>query len=45
LEQREGLPEGAEVGDLVKRLPGVIMGGAPGEDKDARRPISLQESP
>ena len=35
-EQREGLPEGAEAGDLVKRLPGVVMGGAPGEDKDAR---------
>ena len=34
--ERRGLPEGAEVGDLVKRLPGVVMGGAPGEDKDAR---------
>lgn len=34
--EREGFPEGAEVGDLVKRLPGVILGGAPGEGKDAR---------
>lgn len=30
------LPTGPRVQDVVKRLPGVVTGGAPGEDKDAR---------
>jgi outer membrane receptor for ferrienterochelin and colicin len=30
------LPTGPRVQDAVKRLPGVVTGGAPGEDKDAR---------
>lgn len=29
-------PTGPRVQDVVKRLPGVVTGGAPGEDKDAR---------
>jgi hypothetical protein len=32
----EGLPIGLRVEDIVKRLPAVTTGGAPGEDKDAR---------
>ncbi len=30
------LPTGARVQDVIKRLPGVLTGGGPGEDKDAR---------
>ncbi len=34
--QLDRLPSGSNVQDFVKRLPGVVTGGAPGEDKDAR---------
>jgi outer membrane receptor for ferrienterochelin and colicin len=34
--QYVALPTGPRVQDAVKRLPGVVTGGAPGEDKDAR---------
>lgn len=34
--QYTALPTGPRVQDVVKRLPGVVTGGAPGEDKDAR---------
>ncbi|UJW75347.1 TonB-dependent receptor plug domain-containing protein [Rhizobium sp. SL42] len=34
--QLDRLPSGSQAQDFVKRLPGVMTGGAPGEDKDAR---------
>ena len=34
--QYVAMPTGPRVQDVVKRLPGVVTGGAPGEDKDAR---------
>jgi outer membrane receptor for ferrienterochelin and colicin len=34
--QLDRLPAGSQAQDFVKRLPGVMTGGAPGEDKDAR---------
>lgn len=34
--QLDRLPSGSNAQDFVKRLPGVVTGGAPGEDKDAR---------
>ncbi len=35
-EQLDRLPAGSQAQDLVKRLPGVVTGGGPGEDKEAR---------
>lgn len=32
----EHLPNGFQVRDIIKRMPGVYTGGGPGEDKDAR---------
>lgn len=34
--QLDHLPSGSQAQDFVKRLPGVMTGGAPGEDKEAR---------
>ncbi len=34
--QIEGQPNGLRADDIVKRMPGVYTGGAPGEDKDVR---------
>jgi outer membrane receptor for ferrienterochelin and colicin len=34
--QLDRLPSGSQAQDFVKRLPGVMTGGAPGEDKEAR---------
>ncbi len=35
-EQFEGTPASFRVKDVIKRMPGVFTGGAPGEDKDVR---------